>query len=69
MASLRMQKSNWKMQNYGIRLRRMADFIDFFVLYNILLNKKLHQFLTKKIGQFELLVFFLRIFFFRLIYI
>jgi len=53
-----MQKSKCKMQNYGIRLRRMADFIDFFVLYNILLNKKLHQFLTKKIGQFELLVFF-----------
>jgi hypothetical protein len=29
MASLRMQKSNCKMQNCGIRLRRMADFIDF----------------------------------------
>ena len=36
----------------------MADFIDFFVLYNILLYKKLHQFLIKKNGQFELLVFF-----------
>jgi len=39
-----MQKSNYKMQNCEIRLRRMADFIDFFVLQNILLNKQLHQF-------------------------
>jgi len=46
MASLRMQKSKRKMQNSGIRLRRMGDFISFFVLQSILLNKQKRQFLN-----------------------
>jgi len=36
-----MQKSKLKMQNYGIRLRRMVDFIEFLVIQNILSNKEL----------------------------